>query len=353
VGLILLLNFLSFKGAGTIVIAYIVLWIVMPVAKTFSQKLSMTGADPSIVNIEDRSQSASLKRKSNVGACLRVLINIVTIFFIVIMLIVVVSIVAVLLWLYFDTEIAPFSNYLLLFGFNTINFKIAIFLAVLLPLFGLLALMFKIIRRTPFTRQTLVSFSIGLIFWFGSAFYLSNHSFRFVKNHREVATVTETLPMDSITSDTLRIKLMGDTGAVYTQPDNEYMLYRGDEMKYRQVQILPKITVKVDSTITDYKIEVRKKAYADEVYKAENKAENMHLNYTRSGGLINIDPEWYDNKHPWNLQTYEMIVTAPPGKKVIVDKPLRDKYKANASFSINSRTFRRYDYNYRRHYYFD
>lgn len=353
VGVILFLNFFSFRGAGTIVLAYIVLWIVMPVAKTFTQKLSMTGADPSIVNIEDRSQSASLKRQSSASGCLGILINIVAVFIIIVTLISIVGTVIALLWLYFDTEIVSFPNYLLLFGYNTGNFKIAIFLTTLIPLFGLLALMFKIVRRTPFTTQTLVSFSIGLIFWFGSIFYLGNQGFRFAKHHRDTATVTETITMDSIKSDTLRIKLMGDSNVIYAQPENEWMLYKGDKMKHRQIQILPKIKIKEDSTLTNYKMEIRKKAYADEIFKAESKAEDMRLKYTQTGGLINIEPEWYDEDHTWDLQTFEVIVSAPVGKKVIVDKPLKDKYKADFNFSINSNTFRRYDYNHRRHYYFN
>ncbi len=353
VGLLLLLNFLFVRGAGTVVLAYIILWVVMPAAKSFSQKLAMTGADPSIMNIEDRSQSASLKRKSAASGCLGVFINIIAIFVIVVTIITIISAVISLIWLYFDTEFISFPNYLVLLGFNTVNFKIAIVLASLLPLFGLLGLMVKIIRRTPFTMQTLVSFSVGLIFWFGAIFYLGNYGFKFAKNHREMALATETISVDSIKSDTLSIKLLGDTNSVYTQPNNEGMLYKGDKMKYRQIQILPEIKVKEDSTLSNYKIEIRKKAYADETYKAEEKVKNMHLNYKQIGSSISIDPEWYDMDNPWSFQTYEITITTPSNKKVIVEKPLNENYRVDMGFSINNKTFRRYDYNSRRHYYFD
>ncbi|GAB6009845.1 PspC domain-containing protein [Dysgonomonas reticulitermitis] len=353
VGLLLLLNILSVRGAGTVVLAYIILWIVMPAAKSFSQKLAMTGADPSIVNIEDRSQSASLKHKSSASGCLGVFINIIAIFIITITIISIICIIFSLIWLYFDTEFISFPNYLSLLGFNTINFKIATVLVTLIPLSGLLSLMVKIIRRTPFTMQTLVSFSIGLIFWFGAIFYLGNYGFKFAKNHRDMAIATETILIDSIKSDTLRIKLLGDTNTVYTQPNNEGMLYKGDKMKYRQMQILPEIKVKEDSTLNNFKIEIRKKAYSDEMYKAEEKAKNMKIKYIQTGSLINIDPEWYDMDNPWDLQTYEITVTTPLNKKVIIEKPLKENYRVNMEFSINNKTFRRYDYNSRRHYYFD
>ncbi|MDR1091087.1 MAG: PspC domain-containing protein [Prevotella sp.] len=353
VGLLLFLNFFSFRGAGTIILAYIILWIVMPAAKSFSQKLAMTGADPSIVNIEDRSQSASLKHKSSAGGCLGVFINIIAIFILTITIISIICIILGLIWLYFDTELISFPNYLSLLGFNTVNFKIATVLVTLIPLFGLLCLMVKIIRRTPFTMRTLASFTIGLIFWFGAIFYLGNYGFKFAKNHRDMAIATESISIDSIKSDTLRIKLQGDTNTIYTQPNNEGMLYKGDKMKYRQMQILPEIIVKEDSALSNFKIEIRKEAYADEMYKAEEKAKSMHLKYIQTGSLINIDPEWYDMDNPWDLQTYEIIVSAPSNKKVIIEKPLKESYRMDMEFTINNKTFRRYDYNSRRHYYFD
>lgn len=353
VGLLLLLNVFSIKGAGTIVLAYIILWVVMPAAKSFSQKLSMTGADPSIANIEDRSQSPSLKRKSAAGGCLGVFINVIAIFVMVITIILIITAILSLLWLYFDTDFVSFPNYLSLLGFNTINFKIAVVFVILIPLFGLLCLMAKIVRRTPFTMQTLVSFSIGLIFWFGAVFYTGGYGFKFAKNHRDMAVATETLSIDSVGSDTLRIRLLSDSNIVYTQPNNESLLYKGEKMKYRQMQILPEIKVKEDSTLRDYKIEVRKTAYADEFYKAEKKAENMHIKHIQTGSLISIDPEWYDMDNPWNLQTYEIIISTPSNKKVIVEKPLKEDYKIDMELSINNKTFRRYDYNRRRHYYFD
>jgi len=353
VALILLLNFLTFRGAGTIVLAYIILWIVMPAARTFTQKLAMTGADPSIVNIEDRTQTASLKHKSSASGCLGVFINIIAIFIIVVTLIIFLSVAFVLTWSYFDTDVVALPNYLAIFGYNTVNFKIAVALAALLPLLGLICLMVKIVRRTPFTTQTLVSFVVGLIFWFGATFYLTNQGVRFAKNHRESATVTEAISMDSIKSDTLRIKLTVDLKAAYTQPNNEAMFYKGDDMDSRQIWILPRVKVNTDSTLTGYKIEIKKNAYADAVNAAEDKVESMRLKYTQTGSLITIEPESYDMDNTWDMQTYEMIITAPPSKKVIVDAPLKDKYRSDMNFSINPKTFRRYDYNNRRYYYFD
>lgn len=352
IALLFIFNFFTFKGAATLVIAYLVLWIVTPAAKTFSQKLAMTGADPSISNIEDRSQSASLRRKKSSGF-VGVLINIVVGFIAVITFIILIVVILVLAWLYFDTDIVGFNNYLLLVGYNTLNFKVAIALASLIPLFGMFCLMVKILRRTPFTINTLVSVTICLIFWFGSIFYLGNNGVKFARNYNTDATVTEVLS-DTINYNSLTVKLSDDSSVTYEQPNNERMLYKGEKMKYREMQILPTVKVREDSTLSDYKIEIRKRARGRSYDIAKKNAEKMQLKYNKVDSTLVIKPEWYGRNNPWNLDEYDIIITAPKGKKVIVESPLKDRYRVDVDFSINSKNFRRYDYrNRRHHFYFD
>lgn len=352
IALLLIFNFLTFKVAVTLVIAYLVLWAVTPAAKTFSQKLAMSGADPSISNIEDRTQSASLRRKKSSGF-VGILINIVVGFIAVITFIILLSVILVLGWLYFDTDIVGLNNYLLLVGYNTLNFKVAIALACLIPLFGMFCLMVKILRRTPFTINTLVSVTICLIFWFGSIFYLGNNGVKFARNYNTDAIVTEVLS-DTISYNTLRIKLPDDSSVAYKQPNNDRILYKGEKMKYRQMQILPTVKVREDSTLSDYKIEIRKRARGRSYDIAKRNAENMRLKYNRTDSTLVIEPEWYGRNNPWNLDEYDMIITAPKGKKVIVESPLKDRYHVDMNFNINRKNFRKYDYrNHRHHFYFD
>lgn len=353
VTIILLFNFLSYGGAGTLILAYIILWMVMPAAKTFNQKLSMTGADPSIANIEDRSKSASLKPKSVASGCLGLLINCIAIFTIVITSIIMITSVGSLAWLYFDTEFVAFPNYLVLFGINSINFKIATILAIILPLIGIISLMLKIVRRSSFSTRTLVSFGIGLIFWFGSVFYIGNYGVKYAKNYRNKAESTSFLPIDSIKSDTIIIKLKENTDGLFIQPNNEAMLFKGEKMKNRQILILPTINIKTDSLTKEYKVEVRKTAFSDEGYKAERLAQNMDLRYTFSGDTLNLEPEWYNKNNVWDLRYYNIIIHVPLGKKAIIEKPLLEGYHFNYNFSINYNTIRRHDHNHRSFYHFN
>ncbi|EGK02638.1 PspC domain-containing protein [Dysgonomonas gadei] len=335
--IIFLFSFLSFKVVGTIVLAYIVLWIVMPVARTFNQKLSMTGADPSIENIEDRSQPAPRKYKgSAIGTILNIIINIIVGVFAIIIFFTMLSMIITLVWLYMDTELFGLNNYLVLLGYNSINLKIAVVLATLIPIGALLSLLIKILRRSSFTSQTLVSFIIGLVIWIGAVVYISNKSIKFAHSHKEQAEAVDHLPVNT-KSDTLIIKLGDEYLTANPQPQNPIMFYKGEKMKDRQVCILPYIKVKQDTSLTDYKVEILKKDYADNNITAKRKAEALQLDYNITDSLITINPKWYSNTDKWNLESFEVIVTAPSNKKVIMETPLKESYH------INSIRFNRYD----------
>lgn len=336
-GIVFLFSFLSFKVVGTIILAYIVLWVVMPVARTFNQKLSMTGADPSIENIEDRSQPSPKKYKgSAIGTILNVLINIFVGIIAVAVFLTMLGIITTLVWLYMDTELFGLNNYLVLLGYNSINLKIAFVLATLIPIGALFSLLLKILRRSSFTSQTLVSFIIGLVIWIGAVVYISNKSIKFAQLHKERAEAVENLPVNT-KSDTLIIKLGDEYLTANPQPQNPIMFYKGERMRDRQVCILPYVKVRQDTSLTDYKVEILKKDYADNKITAKRKAEALHLDYNVTDSLITVNPKWYNNKDKWNLESFEIIVTTPNNKKVVMETPLKESYH------INSIRFNRYD----------
>ncbi|MDR1881728.1 MAG: PspC domain-containing protein [Prevotella sp.] len=321
-GLIFLFGFLSFKIAGTAVLAYIVLWIVMPAARTFNQKLSMTGADPSIENIENRSQPSRKKYKgSAVGTILNVFINIVAGICAVLVFFILTGMIVSLIWLYLDTELFGLNNYLVLLGYNSIGLKIAIALAILIPPAGLLCLLIKILRRSSFTLQTLAGFIIGLAVWTGAVVYIGSKSIKFAHSHKEREEAMDN-PAVGTKSDTLIIKLGDEYLDAIPQPRNPIMFYRGETSGNRQMCVLPSITVRNDTSLVNYKMEIRKRGFADNRVTAKRKAEALRLDYSITDSLITVNPEWYSNTNKWDMETFEIIVTAPRNKKVIIETPL-------------------------------
>lgn len=338
VGLIFLFSFVSFKVVGIIILAYVVLWIVMPPAKSFKEKLSMTGADPSIENIEDRNQPVSRQYKgSGITSFLKVLLNVVIGFVAVATLLILIGVIVAFVLIYLDMEIFGLTNYLVLLGYNTLNFKIAFVLVMIIPIAGFLSLLVKVLKRSSFTSGTLISFIVGLVIWIGALCYLGSKSVKFANSHRYQEVSEENIPLNTI-ADTLYIELGNQYLTAESQPNNPAVFYRGEELRNRQVCVLPKIRVEEDSTLNNYKVEILKRNFGKDTAIAKRKSESQYLDYTITDSLIVVNPTWYSNDNPWNMETFEMIISTPKNKKVILNPPL--KY----SYSINHFNFNDYDY---------
>jgi len=328
-GLFLFLFFFRNSGPSCLVVVgvYIILWIVMPAARTFNQKLVMTGAEPSIENIEDRTQIPVRKyRGGGITTFFNVLLNIIVGIIAFFTFLFLIAIIGSLAWIYLDTDILATANYMSLFGYNTFYFKTAILLVSIIPVIGLFWLMIKVLRRSSFTTATLISFIIGLVVWLGSAFYIGNKTTKFVYSHRERGEAIETIPVNT-QSNRLYVKLGSEYSEADSQPNNPILLYKGEKQKYRSITVLPNMRIREDTTLTTYKIEVCKHNFGENNITAKRKAENMHLDYNITDSLLVLNPKWYNNDKPWNLEMYEIIITAPKGKDVELITPLNDNYR--------------------------
>ena len=333
-GVFLLLFFVGYRmpTSLSVIVIYVILWIVMPAAKTFKQKISMTGSDPSIVNIEERDQAAPRKYKgSSINSVLGVLLNIVVGFIAMITFFFLIAMIVAGVWLYFDTDILGISNYMLMLGYDTWDFKTSLFLASILPVIGLFILLIKILRRSSFTSGSFVSFIICFIIWLGSVFYLGNKGFKFAYSHQSEKSVTEIIPQN-VKSDTLFVRLGTSYKDKRYLPQNWKFIYKGDKWKDRAVSILPNVKVEKDDSLTDYKIEIRKHAFGYDRTSAKRNAEQLKLDYSLYDSIFTINPTWYDKDNRWDLETFDIVITAPDNKKVIIEDDLDKSYH---NYSIN------------------
>lgn len=346
IGLLFLFYFLlSVKAAFLVVLIYIILWIIIPQARSFSQKLEMKGANQSIENIEDRTQQMPRKYKGSfLGTFLSTLINIIVGILAVLTFIMLIGSIACLIWLNFDTQVVGFTNYLVLLGYDTLNFKVAAILFIIIPIVGLLSLWVKILRRSSFTTATLVSFIIGLVFWLGAASYLGNESVKFAHSHQNSEKVEETITI-APAYQKLYVRLgkeyMND---VEIQPDFDKMLYRGTKGKNREVLILPRIWVREDTTLTGYKIEINKWGFGKNRIKAKRNAEKFQVDYTINDSILILNPKWYSNEKPWENGSFGIAITAPAKKQVSIENPLnrpflKHSFKWGVSYSDEDYTY--------------
>jgi hypothetical protein len=112
------------------------------------------------------------------------------------------------------------------------------------------------------------------------------------------------------------------------------MLYKGENESERELCLLPKIRVKKDTTLTDYVVEIHKRAYADNAIAAKRESEILKLDYVLTDSLLVINPKWYNNSNPWDLETFEIVVTTPRNKSVLRQEPLRESYDIKESYHV-------------------
>jgi len=348
-GIFLLLFFFTHRGPSSmaIVVVYCILWVVMPAARSFKQKLSMTGSDPSILNIEeDRTQGTPRRYKgSALASALGILVNIFIGILAAILLILIIATIVFFVWLHFDTAVFGLNNYLILLGLDSVNMKIAFLLSSLLPLIGLFWLMVKVLKRSPFTGQTLISFVIVFVIWLGASIYMGNVGFKFGMNHRHNAESVEKINVNT-NSDSLYVKLGQEYLNAESQPNNPFVLYR-NSVDNRELCVVPYIQIREDSTLTDYVIEIYKKDFAENEMAAKRKAENLKISYVLTDSLLTINPQWYNSDKPWNMESFKIIIKAPQKKKVIREYPLNERYGfRNTHIKINGYDYYRYHNNY-------
>lgn len=335
-GLFFFLFFFKYGGLSSIVIIgiYVVLWIVMPAARTFNQKMVMTGVDPSIENIEEKPlQPIGKYRGGGVTTFFSLLLSIFVGCIAVLALFLLIAIVALLVWLYLDTDILATSNYMVLFGYNTFDVKLAIVLVCVLPVLGLFSLMLKILRRSTFSTLALMSFIFGLIIWLGSAIYLGNKTAKFVYAHQNQEDVTDTISVNT-TSNRLYVELDSEYLNSNTQPNVPILLYRGSRLDDRSICILPNVFVEKDTTLTEYKIEINKKSFGENSLSAKRKAENIRFDYVITDSLLTLNPKWYNNREPWDSELYEITIKVPMDKEIKIGTPLQ-QYYYSGSFKFN------------------
>jgi len=323
VAIFLLLFFAASHGPSCLVIIglYIILWIVMPSAKTFGQKLAMSGSDPSIANIEERPQAAPRKyRGSSINTVLGVLLNIVVGILAIIAIITLVALVGSFIWLHLDTDIIGLSNYLMLMGFDTWTFKASILIITAFPIIGFIVLMIKVLRRSSFSSGSIISFIVCIVIWVAAMIYVGNKGFRFAYFHDFKSSATEAIPSGN-TSDKLYVNLGNEYNDNRFLPQNKDFMYRGDANK-REICILPNIRVEEDSALTNYKMEIHKHAYGESPTSARINAEALQFDYALSDSVLTLNPQWYNRHNTWNMEFFDIIITKPKGKEIILGKDL-------------------------------
>ena len=316
-----IINFTFNNESLLVILLYIVLWIAMPKARTFSQKLEMTGEDPSIEDIESRNISSMKPKQSGIVKFIKVFFGIIIGLVCLSILIAIIAIVAAFFGFYGKSDMPEVNIFLELYDIYSLDLKIAMVMASCLPLIGLVYLCLKLLLQSKFTSRDLVISCIAFILWIGSLFYAGGVISGIVKDHESRAVVTQNISVET-RADTLYVNIGDEYARAKSFFNNNYVFYMKNGEDDYSIYISPEVYVKYDSTLTDFKVEIEKKGFDQNRKLATNRAKNAQLNYSVQDSMIIIRPQLYNKKHLWDRQLFKLIITVPKNKGVVVDEAL-------------------------------
>ncbi len=321
---IALSEFTRSKLGAYIFLSYFLLWIVMPRAKTFTQKLAMSGEDPSVEAIENRTAKITRRRDSRLGTTLGSIIRGVS--GTLILLIGIAIIISGAFAMFFPSvlDLPSISEVLRIFGVYSNNISIALAIIWFLPAACLIYLAITI--YTKITSKDFVIFGIAFLVWVSACSYIGIVSGREAKNYKEHVEFTETINMTTA-SDTLLIRLHKDVQYAYRWNDGGDDLYML-EGNPKSWFILPTVRVNQDTIYKNYEIKIKKIAFAKNYQAAKIKAEAPNSNYSIQDSLVLINPHLYNRNKPWDREFVQIEINCPANKRVIIDEPINQSQHA-------------------------
>jgi len=363
------MNFVMFFFFGPLL--YIVLWIVIPAARTAAQKLEMRGEPVNVENIEKqvRAEYENVKsnfrnfKKKNGGRFEDVIHEIANVFMtigkpigkiliFVLAIVIFVFVVVVVFKMFghlwtgnlFNAEILhnfqglPFPAFLdLIIQPDNIDLlTIGILLLVAVPI---IAILLGIINALlGWGRLRLLSGMLGLSLIVGIAlvlYVLLSEATHFKGNGKIIEQHSFSLPAN----DSLQIVVSANPyedclnnhsydfeddcsyyydWKNYTIIDNDFRIIANDGIM--ELSIAPDIKVRRGDT-DSIRVKIKKQSLGDDMYVAENNARELEYEWEYKNGRLEIDPYFKLKKYQkWRNQDIEMIISVPEHFKISIDE---------------------------------
>lgn len=322
----------------TFLLLYVILWVVMPKARSFKDKLVMKGTNPSIEDIENRAYSATSQKYR--GSILRDIVigffNLIVAAMGIVACITLIAIVIVFVFSLVSFNAWELDSLLSVVGFeSSIDIKIMAFLACILPLIGICYLAFKILKRSRFTSGDFIISIVAFCTWIGISAYLLSVGVTFFKDFKIHMSDIQVIPISS-QSDVLYLNIDNKYLDGNEFFDSKELFFLGDNKKDPQLFTIPHISTKVDTTLANIKVEVYKRAYGRTRASAVRTAKKANLDYVLTDSLLTISPKIYSRSSPWHGETFDITISMPAGKKVKLDQSLKETFWRYSYFDDDS-----------------
>lgn len=307
-------NPISGKLSAFLFLFYFLLWIIMPAARTFTQRLSMSGEDPSIESI----QSGNVRSPKKGEKAGKVLLKVISIVIGVFCYMIGISIILCGIGLLFFSNVTglpTLTEFLEILGMDRANLDISMIVAWFIPAIILLYIGIRIMIK--FTVRDLIVVGCLFAIWLLSSFYIGSAVTRFAREHKRDVSVTETIQTQT-GSNTLYVELGQAYRKAESIGDDDSSIFRLNGQNTSWF-FIPSVRVEKDSTANDFSIELNKRAFAWSISVARQKAEDAHFDISVNDSLVTINPKLYNKNNPWDRQYYDVVITCPATKEVKVN----------------------------------
>ncbi len=346
---------------GSGVLIYFLLWILLPVANTTSEKLEMEGEEVNINNIEKKIREEfkevsnrfkegvddltneikkgnyETKLKNAIQEIIGVLTKVFNVFFksfgkilgviillfsglILFSLIVSIFSIGSIEFLHIDTDIVQYPPFFFNASIPKGILGVALALLLGIPFFFLFVLGFKIISSNvkPLTSSTKLSL-VGI--WLLSLLMIV---FTFIENGLSFSktasvSVEKVIPIKE--RDTLKIKMIGLNDFRLNRGDSKLVIINDEEKLYNS-----QLSIKIKPTDSEkIKLKVYKKASARSLRKAKKIAERIVYSFNSTSDELILDAYFLLGlKDKYRKQSVKIILEVPKGKILVLDNSIKN-----------------------------
>ncbi len=339
---------------------YIILWIIMPEAKTAAEKLEMRGEPVTAENIARKVSESFEKVKKNVGGItdsdqesdvgrrartgvedvfifigkvllliLKAIVKIVGVIFIIIAVALSFAIISLLLGvgdanlLQIDNQSYPLSH-IIDFSHLVISpmnigwwFTVAFFVTIIIPMIALLYSGFRLLFGM---KHKIKGLGIGLsVLWFIGFFILLTVGFKTASDFAERQEYSEIVSLSEMPGDTLYLDVLPDTYFSEHYVHGSYSpVFEMSKIEGDVVHLgYPKVNVVENVQDTIFEIAVFRSARGANLSSAIERAENIDYHFDISEHTVSMQPYFsFPKNNRFRSQAIYVEIRVPAGKSV-------------------------------------
>lgn len=323
------------------ILFYLILWAIVPAAKSIQQKIDMHNKGYSFDEFEQRKSRKQELRGTTLG---RILLTILKTSCSIILFIIGLSILIIpIIWIYFSYifSIPSIGNIAETLGLSSWNTNTSLLFISVIP--AILIIFIGIRLLTKFKKVDFTIMGIGLLIWIASLTFFSKEGTNKLKEYKVKAEYNKEFDIDQ-KYDTLYInidKLYNDANPffpytnIYIMSDEPFSWF-----------LLPKIKIIKDENFKDLKISITNYAWARNYNQAKGIAQKENNTINLNDSILRLEPHLFTKRNNFDRIFSEITIYTPINKEVKLDETIKEwieidkdpnnkKYKDRYAFSYS------------------